>query len=75
MNFKNEPWRLLVGIAAIAYIAYMWIDKDLLSVYAALPSEHLLPMATTGALVTVFKVVMFAAVLFLVKIIIGKTKK
>ena len=34
---KREPWRIAAGIAAIAFIVYTWLEKDVLSTYANLP--------------------------------------
>ena len=60
---KHEPWRIVVGILAIAFIVHMWVEKDIASTYAALPKEQLL------------KVAAMAGGILLVKWIIGKFKK
>lgn len=75
MNFKKEPWRLVVGIAAIAYIVYMWIDKDLLSSFSQIPSEQALPIAATSAVVTIAKIALLAGAVLVIKLIAGKMKK
>lgn len=67
MNNKKAPWRILVGIAAIAYIIYMWVDKDLLSLYAGIPTGQLLPMAATSTAVTLVKVGILAAAVCIIK--------
>lgn len=75
MSFKKEPWRLVVGIAAIAYIVYMWIDKDLLSSFSQIPSEQALPIAATSAVVTIAKIALLAGAVLVIKLIAGKMKK
>ena len=72
---KHEPWPIVVGILAIAFIVYMWVEKDIASTYAALPKEQLLPVILTSAAVTLLKVAAMAGGILLVKWIIGKFKK
>ena len=31
---KKEPWQIVAGILAIAWIVFLWIKKDILSVFA-----------------------------------------
>jgi len=38
-----EPWRVIVGIAAIAFIAIMAVQKDLFASLTALPVSFLIP--------------------------------
>ena len=72
---KREPWRIVVGILAIAFIVYMWVEKDIASTYAALPKEQLLPMIVTSAAVTLLKIAAMAGGILLIKWIIGKLKR
>ena len=72
---KREPWRIVVGILAIAFIVHMWVEKDIASTYAALPKEQLLPVILTSAAVTLLKAAAMAGGILLVKWIIGKFKK
>ena len=58
---KREPWRIVVGILVIAFIVYMWVEKDIASTYTAA--------------VTLLKVAAMAGGILLVKWIIGKFKK
>ena len=60
---------------SIAYIIFMWVKKDIVDIYATMPKEEVLPLVVTTVAVTVFKVVIFAAVILLVKWFIGKIKK
>ena len=75
MNFKKEPWRLVVGLAAIAYIVYMWVEKGLLSSLTQIPAEHALPIALTSTAVTIAKVALLAGAVFVIKLIASKMKK
>ena len=71
---KKEPWRLLVGIIAIAYIVYTWVEKEIFSSLTAVSGEQALPMAATSIAVTFAKVAIMAAVIFLIKWLTGKGK-
>ena len=72
---KREPWRIAAGIAAIAFIVYTWLEKDVLSTYANLPQEQLLPMIVTTAAVTLLKVALIAGGILLIKWVVGKIRK
>ena len=64
---KREPWRIVVGILVIAFIVYMWVEKDIASTYTALPKEQLLPMVVTNVAVTMLKVLVFAGIVWAVR--------
>ena len=49
---KKEPRRLIVGLIAIAYIVYTWVEKDIFSALTAVSGEQALPMAATSMAVT-----------------------
>ena len=72
---KKEPWRILVGVLAIGWIVYMWVKKDIASLYAAMPPEQILPLVVTNVAVTLLKVIGIAAVILLAKWLAGKLKK
>ncbi len=69
---KFEPRRIVVGVIAIAYIVYMWIKKDILSIYATVSEEHILPMIVITVAVSLLKVAAIAGGIFLIKWLIGK---
>ena len=70
MKRKKEPWRIIVGILAIAFIIYTWIDKDILDVYSTLPKEQMIPMVATTIAVTLVKVAAITLGILLIKWII-----
>ena len=72
---KKEPWRWIVGSISIAWIVFMWVKKDILSIYAAVPKEQFLPMAATTVAVSLVKVLLLAGTILLIKWIAGKRKK
>ena len=72
---KREPWRIIVGLAAIAFIVYTWVEKDVAATYASLPQEQLLPMIMTTAAVTLLKVALMAGAILVIKWIVGKIRK
>ena len=74
-NFKKEPWRILVGILSIAYIAFLWVKKDVADIYATMPPEQLVPMIVTTILVSLAKVAAIAGGILLIKWILGKIQK
>ena len=74
-QFKNnnkEPWRIIVGIASIAYILFMWVKKDIVSIYTTMPQEQIVPLIATTVAVSVFKVALIAGAILLIKWIVGK---
>jgi hypothetical protein len=71
---KKEPWRLLVGIIAIAYIVYTWVEKDIFASLTAVSGDQALPMAATSMAVTLAKVAIMAAIIFVIKWMTGKGK-
>ena len=72
---KKEPWRYLVAAVSVIYIVYMWVEKDLPSVYGNLPREQMLPLLVTSVAVTLIKVALIAGAILLAKWLIGKFKK
>ena len=74
-NWKNEPWRLVVGILAIVYIIYMCAEKDVAAIYSSLPAEEALPLAVTTVVVSLVKVAVLTVGILLIKWIIGKFRK
>ena len=72
---KREPWRIVAAIAALVFIVYTWVDKDILSAYADLPREQLLPMIVTTAAVTLLKVAALTGGILLIRWLIGKCRK
>ena len=74
-NQKKEPWRIIVAIISIAYIIYMWVEKDILAIYSSMPAEEALPLAVTTVVVSLVKVGLMTAGILLIKWIIGKIKK
>ncbi len=74
-NKKLEPWRIVVGALAIAFIVYMWVTKDVALIYETMPSEDVLPVILVNVFVTLLKVVGIAAILMLIKFIANKINK
>lgn len=72
---KIEPWRVITGLAAVSYIVYMWLKKDIASVYSTLPKEEAIPLIATTAAVFLVKVAAIAGAVLLIRWIIEKIKK
>ena len=72
---KKDPWRIVVFILAVAYIVYMWVEKDVLSIYATMPPEQALPLAVTTVAVSLMKVGALTAGILLLKWVVNKIRK
>ena len=73
-NKKKEPWRIIVGIISIAFIVYMWVEKDIMTIYTTMPKEQVAPLIVTTIAVSLIKVAAIAGGILLIKWIIGKFK-
>jgi len=71
---KTEPWRIIVAIISILFIAYLWITKDIKALYTTLPEKEAAPLIVTTVAVSLFKVAMITGGVFLIKWIITKIK-
>ncbi len=71
---KKEPWRIIVGIISIAFIVYMWMKKDIMTIYATMPKEQVAPLIATTIAVSLIKVVVIAGGILLIKWVIHKFK-
>ena len=72
---KKEPWRYAVAAVSVIFIIYMWMRKNLVSVYAELPPEQLLPVVVTSVAVSLVKVAGIAALVLAAKWLLKKLKK
>lgn len=72
---KKEPWRIVVGVIAIAYIIYMCVEKDIVAIYSSMPAEQALPLAVTTVVVSLAKVGVMTVGILIIKWVIGKLKK
>lgn len=71
---KKEHWRIMLGIASILYIIFMWIKKDIAGIYNTMPAEQVVPLIATTIGVTAVKVAALAVIVLLMKWIISKRK-
>ena len=69
---KKEPWRIAVGILAIAFILYQWVEKDIVTIYTTMSREQIVPMIATTVLVALAKVGAITGVILLFKWILRK---
>ena len=72
---KREPWRIVVGIIAIVYILFMWVKKDIVSIYATMPQEEVIPLIVTTVVVSLVKVAVITVGIMLIKWGIRKVQK
>ena len=73
-NKKKEPWRIIVGILAIIFIVYMWVKKDVVTIYTTMPKEQVAPLIATTIAVSLIKVAAITGGILLIKWIISKFK-
>ena len=73
-NKKKEPWRIIVGILAIIFILYMWVKKDIVTIYTTMPKEQVAPLIATTIAVSLIKVAAITGGILLIKWIISKFK-
>ena len=72
---KKEPWRIIVGIISIVYIIFMWVKKDIVTIYTSMPKEQVVPLIATTIVVSLLKVLAIVGGILLLKWIISKIKK
>ena len=71
-KYKKELWRIILALLSIGFIIFLWIKKDIASIYSTMPKEQIAPMIVTTVLVSLLKVAGIAATLLLVKWLVGK---
>lgn len=71
---KEKLCKIIVGVIAIGYIIYMWVKKDILSIYSTMPKEQAMPLVVTTIAVTLIKVAALAGVILLIRWIIARIK-
>lgn len=72
---RREPWRIVVGIISILFIAYMWVKKDIMAIYTTMPQEEVLPLIVTTLAVSLLKVAVIAGGILFAKWVVNKLQK
>lgn len=72
---KREPWRIIVATIAILFITYMWMEKDVVAIYSAMPAEQALPLIVITIVVSLIKVGVYTVGILIIKWIVGKFKR
>lgn len=67
-----KPVRLVMFAVGIIWIAAMWAKKDIAATLAAVPAEAAIPVIITSMVITILKVALYAAVIWLIKWLVGK---
>ena len=73
-NKKNAPWRIIIGVVSILFIAIMWIQKDIISIYSSFPKDQLVPLVVTSVVVMIIKTAALTAAILLIKWIVSKIR-
>lgn len=71
-NTPKEPWRIVVFVIAVAFIVFMWISKDIKSIYETVPKEQATALIITTIAVSLIKVAAIIAVCMLIKWVLDK---
>ncbi len=71
---KREPWRIVVFIVSVLFIAFMWIKNDIVSIYTTMPKEQIVPLIAVTVAVSLVKVAVIAGGILLLKKVISKKK-
>jgi len=74
-NKKKEPWRIIVGVISIVFIIFMWVKKDIVTIYSSMPKEEIVPMIATTIVVSLLKVGVIAGAILLIKWLVNKVKR
>ncbi len=72
---QKEPWRIVVFIISVLFIAFMWVKNDIASIYTTMPKEQVIPLIATTVLVSLIKIAAIAGGILLIKWIVSKIKK
>lgn len=54
---------------------YVWVKKDIISIYTTMPKEQIAPLIATTILVSLIKVGAIAGAILLIKWIVGEITK
>ncbi len=71
---KKEHWRIIVFLISVLFIVFMWVKKDIVTIYTTMPTQQVVPLILTTVVVSLIKVGVIAGAILLVKWIIGKIK-
>lgn len=72
---KKEPWRIIVKMISIAFIIYVWVEKDIVSTLTTIPKEQFVSMVVPHLVVYLIAIVVISGGVFMIKRIVGKMKK
>ena len=71
---KREPRRIVVAIISVVFIIFLWISKDIASIYEGMSVQEALPLVATTIAVSLLKVAVVAVLILVVKFIVTKIK-
>ena len=72
---KKEPWRVIVKMISIAFIIYVWVEKDIVSTLTTIPKEQFVSMVVPHLVVYLIAFVVISGGGFMINRIVGKMKK
>ncbi len=69
---RIEPWRIVVAVISFWVIILMWARKDIVSILGTVSGKDAIPMIMTSLAVSLVKVLLIAAAVFVVRWIVSK---
>jgi uncharacterized integral membrane protein len=72
---KKEYWRIIVFIISILFIVFLWVKNDIVSIYATMPKEQVVPLIAITILVSLLKIAAITGGVLLIKWVVDKIKK
>lgn len=72
---KTGALKIVAACLSVAYILFLWIKKDILTIYTTAPADQVIPMVITTIGVSLLKVAALTGVILIVKRIGTKRNK
>lgn len=66
---------MIAFVIAVLWILFMWLKKDIMTIYTIMPKEQIAPLIATTVAVSLMKVAAIAGGLLLIKWIVSKFQK
>ena len=74
-NQRKEPWRIVIFIISVLFIAFMWSTRDISDIYATTPRDQAVPLIATTIFVSLIKISVITGGVWLIKWVSGKIRK
>jgi len=72
---NKEPWRIIVFIISVIFIAWLWCKNDIIEIYTTMPQDQIVPMIITTVIVTFVKIVIISGIILVIKWIFDRIEQ